>query len=101
MQSLTRDPAIPTNLDSPLLNVRKLSAECLDNVGLNEIKVLVWLLRNCPALDTMDVVVEIEEAEMIKDERRSIQHIQRILDSANLNRSPAPATMRVTKVLLH
>ena len=54
MHRLTKDP-IPTNLESPLLNIWKVHAFLHQYYDQEEIDVLVWLLENTPALESMEV----------------------------------------------
>ena len=53
MLILTKDP-IPTSLESPLLNIQKVDALLYKNYDEKEIGVLVWLLENPPALESME-----------------------------------------------
>ena len=56
MQTLTRDPIL-TTLESPLLNLLEVEAYLYKIYDEKEIDVLVWLLENSPALESMEVVV--------------------------------------------
>ena len=55
MQRLTKDPAILTSLESPLLNIGKVQTFLHQNYDEKEIDVLVWLLENSPPLESMEV----------------------------------------------
>ena len=88
MQTLTKDPAIPTSLESPLFNLRKVKAFLSKSYDEKDIDVLVWLLENCRALDSMEVSIP-KPLDARKDENY-IQFLQRVLDSA-------PATVSVTE----
>ena len=89
MQRLTKDPAIPTSLESPLLNIGKLQAFLHQNYDEKEIDVLVWLLENASALESMEVRAPPRDI-------RNIQLLLRILDS-NFRRPSAPARVSVTE----
>ena len=93
MQRLTKDPAIPTSLESPLLNIGKVQAFLHQNYDEKEIDVLVWLLENAFALESMEVRAPPRDA--MKDEKY-IQLLLRILDS-NFRRPSAPARVSVTE----
>ena len=60
MQRLTKDPAIPTSLESPLLNIGKVQAFLHQNYDEKEIDVLVWLLEN--ASESMEVKAPPQDA---------------------------------------
>ena len=92
MQRLTQDP-IPTSLESPLLNIGKVQAFLHQNYDEKEIDVLVWLLENASALESMEVRAPPRDAR--KDEKY-IQLLLRILDS-NFRRPSAPARVSVTE----
>ena len=87
MQILTQD-RIPAT--SPLLNLRKVYAR-LRNYDEKEIAVLVWLLGNSPALETMDVLVPPRREERWRDETCK-QLLRIMLDSPS-----AQARVRVTE----
>ena len=89
MQRLTKDPAIPTSLESPLLNIGKVQAFLHQNYDEKEIDVLVWLLENASALESMEVRAPPRDI-------RNIQLLLRILDS-NFRRPSAPARVSVTE----
>ena len=94
MQILAKDRLPATSLQSPLLNLRKVYAR-LRNYDEMEIAVLVWLLGNSPALETMDVLVPLQREQSWRDET-CVQLLRRMLDS-NYRTPSAPARVRVTE----
>ena len=79
-----------TSLESSLLNLCKVYT-CLCNYDEKEIIVLVWLLGNSPALETMDVLVPPRREERWRDE--TCKQLLRIM----LDSPWASARVRVTK----
>ena len=88
MQTLTRDPIL-TTLESPLLNLLEVEAYLYKIYDEKEIDVLVWLLENSPALESMEVVVSRPPPREVGSDEKYIQLSQRIHDS-KFKRLPAP-----------